>query len=597
MATNIPFTALDFEQAKANIKQYLRNQDKFKDYDFEGSNMAVLIDILAYNLFQTSVYNNMAFSEMFLDSVQLRDNAMSHAKELGYTPSSRVSALSRLNLNMTGFDTNNPPSSITVARGTRFRAVCGNQTFTFITDKSYTALRSNGLYSLQNVYVYEGTTTNEFYTVDSSIQQFFVINNENVDINSVRVYVRDSTDPNSTKREYTRETSIFGVGPTDLSFYVEPHFDNLYKVTFGRDRFGRQPINGNVIEIEYRTTKGEIANGATNFSALDSASGGTVISVTSSVPAINGGERESIEDIKYFAPKSLQVQERAVTARDYEVLLKTNFPNIQAISVFGGEELDPPRYGRVVISVDVLGSVGVSDSEIREYTNFLRTKTPITIEPIFTPAKFVYSAMDLTVYYDPRRTSKSQAQIRQEVIDAIVNYSETNLNDFNQRLRQSQLSTFIDNVDESIVSNDLVIDPIIEISPDLNTTSNPSFTFNTALRSGYPLNESRIVGYSPSLITSNFYIGSTLVFLMDNGLGSLVAITSSAAGARVFQRNVGTVDYDTGEVKLSNLTVSQYSGTGIKFRGITSKNDVDGIIDRVLSLREDDINITIVPVR
>lgn len=595
MATNIPFTALDFETAKSNIKKYLKNQDKFKDYDFEGSNMAVIIDILAYNLFQTSVYNNMAFSEMFLDTVQLRDNAMSHAKELGYTPSSRVSALSRLNLRMT--NTAGNPTSITVPKGTRFRAVCGNKTFTFITDKSYTALPSGGVYSLQDVYVYEGTTTTEFYEVDQSIQQFFIINNENVDISSVKLYVRENTDVNSTRREYTRQTSIFGVGATDLAFYIEPHFDNLYKVTFGRDRFGRQPVNGNVIEIEYRTTRGEEANGATNFSSIDNATGGYPISVTSSIAAINGGERESLEDIKYYAPKSLQIQERAVTSRDYEVLLKTNFPNIQAISVFGGEELDPPRFGRVVISVDVLGSVGVSDSEIREYTNFLRTKTPITIEPIFTPAKFVYSALDLTVFYGPKKTSKSQAQIRQDVINNILDYSETNLNNFNQNLRQSKLSTFIDNIDESIESNDLVIDPLIEISPTVNVASNPSFTFNTTLKAGYPLNETSIAGYSPAIISSNFYIGSTLVFMMDNGLGNLFAITASSSNARVFQRNLGTVDYATGDVKISNLTTSQYSGTGIKFRGVTNKNDVDGIIDRVLSIREDDINIIIRPVR
>lgn len=597
MATNFPFTELDFETYKTNLKNYLKGQDRFSDYDFEGSNIAVLIDIMAYNMFQQGIYNNMAFAEMFLDSAQIRDNAMSHAKELNYVPGSNVSSISKLNLRMTTSSGQNP-SSITVPRGTRFRAACGNRLYTYVTDQTLTALPVNGNYTLSNITVYEGTITSELYTVTGAEDQQFVINNEQVDINSIRVYVSENTNPNSTKREFTRQSEIFGVANDDTVFYVSPHFDGKYKVEFGRNLFGEHPVNGNVIEIEYRVTKGSEANGATDFVAVESATGGFPIVVTSSIESINGGDRETLEDIKFFAPKALQVQERAVTKQDYEILLQSRFPNIQAVSVFGGDELDPPQYGRVVISVDVLGSFGAGDAEIREFTNYIRDKTPLTIEPIFIPAKFVYGAVDLYVYYDPRKTTKSQAQIRQDVLNALVAYSEANLNKFNIPLRQSRLSRLVDDLDTSIVSNDMTIDPIIEITPELGVANSPYFSFNTQLKQGYLFDETySIDGYQPAIISSNFTLAGTNVYLMDNGIGSIMAITSSATNRRVFRRNIGNVNYRTGEVKLSNVTVDAFEGTGIRFRGYTTKNDIDPIIDRILALREKDVNIVVSPAR
>lgn len=596
MAVNFPFTELDFESYKTNLKNYLKNQSRFADYDFEGSNMAVLIDILAYNMFQQGVYNNMAFAEMFLDSVQLRENAMSHAKELNYVPMSNVSSISKLTLSLN--PNGSTPPSITLPKGTRFRASCGTKSYNYITDQSYTANLVDGAYTISDVTVHEGRIAREYYSVDESVEQTFTITSEAVDINSIRVYVYDNDAQNSAKTQFVKQSGIFGVESSDPAFYISPHFDNKYKVEFGRNVFGVQPVNGNVIEIEYRVTNGFDANGATNFVAIDTATGGYPITVTSSIASINGADKETLEDIKFFAPKSAQIQERAVTKQDYEVLLKSRFPNIQAVSVFGGDELDPPQYGRVVISVDVLGSFGAGDAEIQEFTNYIRDKTPLTIEPVFIPAKFVHGAIDLLVYYDPRKTTKSQAQIRQEVLDSITNYSELNLNKFNIPLRQSKLSTLIDTVDTSIISNDLVIDPIIEYTPKIGVSESPYFTFNTQLKRGYVYDGFYSVdSYRPAIISSVFTISGTRVFLIDNGLGQILAMTATTNNKRIFARNVGTVDYDTGEVKLSNLTISSFDGTGIKFRGYTIKNDIDAILDRILVLREKDITITVTPVR
>lgn len=593
MTNNTPFTELDFALVKENLKTYLKGQERFKDYDFEGSNINVLLDILAYNMFQHNVYNNMVFAETFLDSAQLRENVMSHAKELNYVPSSRRSATAKLDLRV---DVSDNPSSITIPRGTRFSAKCGNKTYTFTTNRGYTVFPQDGVYTIQNVDVQEGKTLNEFYTVDESKRQQFTINNENVDISSIRVHVRDNTNPNSSKTEYTRATGIFGVDSDDPVFYIEPDFDNLYKIEFGRNRFGSQPINGNVIEIEYRVTKGEQVNGASNFRALDTINGAPIV-VTSQSRAVNGAEMESLDDIKFFAPKSIQNQERAVTETDYEILLKQRFPNIQAISVYGGDLADPPQYGKVIISVDVLGSFGAGDSEIQAFSEYIKRKTPLTIDPVFVPAKFLYADVDINVVYDPKITTKTTAELRETIINSVLSYSESTLNEFNRSLRQSRLSSIIDSSDSSIVSSDVRTNPIIEYTPTVNIPQNPSLSFQDTLLTPYTFNETvGVENYRPAVSTSPLTIEGTTVTLQDDGRGDIIAITANKSNRRVFKRNIGSVDYDKGLIQISKIVVERFEGNAIKFTANTTKNDIKGIRDRILAIREQDVNINFQPV-
>jgi hypothetical protein len=423
MADNNSFSNLDFEQVKENLRNYLRSQSQFKDFDFEGSNMSVLIDLLAYNTFNHNVYNNMMFSEMFMDSVQLRENALSRAKELNYTARSIQSAVATLDIE---FNTRNTtPSVITIPKDTRFTAVCGKTTFNFITDRSYNVKPVDGRYSIEGMKVYEGRVLREYYTIDDSVKQKFLINNANADMSSVRVFVRANSNASTPAVEYFKRNDIFGVAQDDKIFYVSTYFDQNYQIEFGRDRFGRQPKNGEVIEIEYRVTKGSEANGATNFSPVANIDN-QVPSIVNFPVAVNGADEETIEDIKFFAPKSIQVQERAVTKTDYEILLKQAFPNIETISVYGGDEMDPPRFGKVIISVDVLGSDGAGEAEIRQYREFIQDKTPLTIEPIFVPAKFMYIDLEMIVTYDQKLTSKSDSGIEAVVREAITSYSKSN---------------------------------------------------------------------------------------------------------------------------------------------------------------------------
>lgn len=591
MADNNSFSNLDFELVKENLRNYLRSQSQFKDYDFEGSNMSVLIDLLAYNTFNHGVYNNMMFSEMFMDSVQLRENALSRAKELNYTPRSIQSAMAKIDID---FNTRNTaPSVIAIPKGTRFTAVCGKQTFTFATDRAYNVKPVDGTYSIRDMTVYEGRVVSEFYTVDDSVKQNFIINNANADISSVRVYVRANSSASTPKVEYFKRQDIFGVEQLDQIFYVSTFFSEKYQIEFGRDRFGRQPKNGEVIEIEYRVTKGDVANGASNFTPVGNIDG-QIPNIVNTPVGINGAPQETIEDIKFFAPKSIQVQERAVTKNDYEILLKQAFPNIETISVYGGDEVDPPRYGKVIISVDVLGSDGAGEDEIRQYREFIQDKTPLTIEPIFVPAKFMYVDLELIVTYDQKLTSKSSPGIEAVVRNAITSYSTNSLNKFNITMRQSRLSAAIDASDVSILSTDIIAKPIIEYVPVINDIASPTFDFQAELVKPYRLNESLgFTNFKPTITSSVFSIDGTPVTLIDNGNGAIHAVTANTSTIDIFKRNIAFVDYVSGKIRFNNLKVSDFVGNAIKIIANTATKDIKGPKDRIIALRDSDVRVTV----
>ena len=604
MANQAPFTELDFFQIKANLKNFLKSQEQFADYDFEGSNMNVLLDLLAKNTFQNNFYNNMAFSEMFLDSAQLRENAMSHAKELGYVVGSRTSPRSSLALTFntdvsstSGLSQN--PAFINIPRGTKFNAQCGTKIYTFISDKARVVkANTDGEYTISDLIVHEGKIVKEYYTVDDTISQEYIINNENVDINSIRVKVYDNTSASANSTDFVKTSTIFGVDSEDAVFYIDSHFDNLYKVEFGRDRFGRQPANGEVIEIEYRVTKGDEANGAGNFTTIGNISGYSArVTNNGSNNATQGSMRESIEDIKFFAPKSIQVQERAVTKKDYEVLLMNEFPSIQTISVYGGDEVDPPQYGKVIISVDVYDADGASATDIKNFNDYIRTKTPLTIEPVFLQAKFMYVDLDIKSVFDTKVTSKNASVLEALIRDKLVTYNDSTLNKFNFTLRQSRLSNIIDTTDISVVSTDIFARPIIEYKPVLGDLANPSFNFSAELVVPYGFNENEgFTAYKPSIETSRFTLNGSLVRLQDDGRGNIIAITADSVTPRVFKKGVGTVDYNSGIVRLTNFIVDAYSGNAIKFYANTVKKDISSTKDRILVIRDEDVRISMTTV-
>ena len=585
MANISPVQNLDFFETKSALKTYLSNQDRFADYDFEGSNMNVLLDLLAYNTFYNNYYYNMAISEMFLDSAQERNSLVSHAKELNYMPRSRRSAKATVTFNITATQSGN---FFVIPKDTKVNGKCGNTTFTFIADKAYTAVSNEvatnplgpRVYTATGVEVYQGRLMTETLDISDT-----TLSNEMIDSSSLYVEVNNE--------EYVYKTDIFGITATDKVFYLQPEEDNKYSIQFGQDKFGKQPTAGDTITAKYRITSGPDANGVTSMTSNGIAGAGSV-NVTVTIPSAGGLLTETSESIRMFAPKALQVQERAVTKRDYEILLRSRFPNIEAISVYGGDEVEPPQFGKVIISVDVTGGEGAADFEIASFSDYLKDKTPLTIEPVFVPAKFLFIDTVVDVVFDPNLTTKSASQIRSEATNAITAYSTTNLNDFNKTLRQSRLAAALDAVDNSIISSSIFASPIIQFVPVVGTIQNPAFSYETALVQPYAYDTTTgLDGFTPAVRTSKLTIEGTLVTLQDDGAGKMMAVTASTATTSVFKRSIGTINYSTGAIKLSNLIVDSFEGGAVKFIANSVAKDVKAPKDRIITIRGEDITVNV----
>ena len=325
--------------------------------------------------------------------------------------------------------------------------------------------------------------------------------------------------------------------------------------------------------------------------------GASSIDITVVEQSGGGVDSETIESIRTFAPKALQIQERAITTRDYETLLRTRFPNIQAISVYGGDEVDPPQFGKVIISVDVVGGEGVADYEIANFKRYLRDKTPLTIETIFVSAKYMFVDTTVNVVYDPNLTSKSASQIRAEVQQAVIDYQNANLNDFKKTYRQSNLAASIDRLETSIMSSDIVAKPIIEYIPDLGISASPSFSFETQLLKPYPYDEDNgFVGFKPAVSSTKFTVDNTRVSARDDGNGNIMLVISGAEGDNVFKPSVGTIDYTTGIVRLIDVNITQFDGTAIQFTASSVAKDIKPPKDRIIVIRGSDIKVNVTPV-
>jgi len=580
MSDFTPINQLDFFEMKESFKTYLQAQDRFADFNFEGSNLNVLLDVLAYNTFYNQYYNNVVISEMFLDSAQNKNSVVSHAKELNYLPSSRRSSYATINLTILADQESN---FFQIPRYTKFNARCGDKTYSFITEQEYIAERTSGnTFIINGVIVYEGRMVEEAVSIDNPI-----LSNSNIDTTSLRITVNGV--------EYIQKGDIFGVTSSDKVFYLQPEEDSRYSVQFGKNTFGVEPISTDVILANYRITNGAEANGVTSISIANrtlnqALSIATVITVFSD----GGRDEETLDSIKMFAPKAQQIQERAVTKKDYDVLLRRRFPNINSVSVFGGDELDTPQYGRVVIAVDVANGEGATASELSAFREYLKDKTPLTIEPVFVSTKFLNVGLDVKVKYDVLKTPKQANQIRTLIYDAIMSYADKNINGFNARYPSSQVANLIDAIDVAIISTEIESSAIIDYTPPIGLRESPTFEFNNALYQPYPYNEDNgLSTYQSSLTSTVFTIDGEQVYLQDDGVGIIFAVKSNVATTSIHKRNIGTIDYATGKVSLSSIIFDGYEGDTIRLSVKTANDDVISQRDRILQIRQKDINVVV----
>lgn len=590
---------LDFESIKAQFKTYLNSQTQFKDYNFEGSNMSVFLDVLAYNTYQNNFYTNMAINEMFLDSAVLKNSVMSHAKELNYLPRSRRSAKAVVNVTIT--DTSIVGQTITIPAYSDFQTSFQGSAFNYVNSKTYVARKTApGVFVAENVEIFEGEMLSSFeregyFIGDDGILRV-ILTNENADTESIEVFV--DAEATEDENQFIRKNDLFGVGPTDKVFYVEPYYDGRYTVYFGNNTFGVQPQAFEDIRVRYRITSGGESNGATNFT-LEPTLATSKISVDTIEAAAGGADRETLENIRYFAPKSLQIQERAITTNDYEILLKQNFPEIDSVSAYGGEELDPPQFGRVAISVYLgQGREGLSSTLSSAYIKFLKDKSPLGIEPIFKDSEFVYGCVNANVRFNPKVTKKSAGQIEAEVRAAISTYNTTYLDDFDTTLRLSKLSASVDATNIAIVSNETAVCPYVVYSPALNVSASPSFKFYSKLVKPYPFKDSNgFADYKPAVVSGVFEYNNVDSYLQDDGLGNIQIVTSDLVNPQIVKPIAGNVNYETGEINLVGFKTEGYEGSGIRIMVTTAEDDIKSPAGRIFIINDDDVTINMIEVK
>jgi hypothetical protein len=591
--TSINLVNLDFTSLKDSLKTYLKTQNVFKDYDFEGSNINVLLDVLSYNTYMNTFYLNMIGNEMFLDSAQLRESVISRAKELNYTPRSFKSARATVTLTI---QTTGNTASITMPKGTTFNSRIGSNTFTFSTDENKVISGANSTFVSDEFVIYEGQYVNDTFTVNNSdVSQRFVLSNPTIDTDSLTVTVIE--DNGAEILSYLRATSLFDKQANSQIFFVQGAENDKYEVLFGDGVLGRKPKDNSVVVCEYRISKGELPNGAFKFTSDGAIQGFSNVVVTTVSAAAQGAIHETIESVKFNAPRYFTTQERAITAEDYRNLLLLNFPEINAISVYGGEEAVPPVYGKVFIAVDLKNVDGVPDIRKQQYYNFIKPRASLSIDPIFIDPDFMYVSIDSTVRYNLNTTALNSESIKELILTAIRDFNGIYLDDFNTTLRYSSLVKTIDAADRSILSNDTTIRPIRVVLPETGIEKNYDIDFAQELENDFAdVQRNHPSNYLSTIESTNFVVQNKLVSLEDDGKGTVRTITLDGT-THVVVNDVGTVDYKTGKVQLKRLNITEYTGSGIKIFARTKRKDISSLLRTILTIKDEDVSINIVSER
>jgi len=472
----------DFENIKTNLKNFLRSQDTFSDYDFEGSGLSNLIDLLAYNTHYMAFYANMIANESFLDTASIRDSVVSHAKMLGYTPHSVTSAIAKVNISFT--DTSSA-TILTLPRFTKFSSEpLDGVNYIFSNLEEVTVLKTGNTFEFTGINITEGNPVNFVYqyNMQTNPQAEFEIPDAGVDVSTIEVIVQSSS-TNTTQTKYVLSTDPTLVDSTSLVFFIDETRNGKYKIYFGNGILGNALSDGNLVVISYLVSSGVAANKATNFTLLDSIDGSVQGTVTTTQAAAGGAYIESIDNIKFAAPKSYISNNRAVTKNDYIVLLQKKYPSLQAVNVWGGEENVPPVYGKVYISAKPALGYEITTTE-KQYIldNIVSPLSIVTVTPEFVDPDYTYMNLDIKVTYNPTSTSLTAGQIESLVRSVVYSYSAANLNTFNSYFKLSRLMRAIDNIESSIESNQIDVLMEKKLSPVLGKSRNYVIDFHTEIK-------------------------------------------------------------------------------------------------------------------
>ena len=587
-------TELDFDNIKTNLKTFMRNQDEFTDYDFEGSGINALMDLLAYNTHYLAMNVNMAANEMFLDTASIRSTVVSHAKTLGYTPNSARAPIGTIDVTL-----NNIGGLVTaiIPAETVFTSTVDDVSYQFVTISEHTTNISNGQLSFSNIPIYEGTYTKNRYTVDTkNVDQKFKITSDRADTTTLTVQVFSSADSTSFNT-YTLATDITQVGSTSEVYFLQECDDGKFEVYFGDGIVGKAVSDNNVVVLSYVVTNKQEANGATTFNTTATISGITDITVATVSAASGGSEPESIQSIKLNAPLDYAAQGRAVTPEDYKAIIPKVYSNTKSVQVWGGEDNSIAVYGRTYISiVPTAGSITASAKETivndLKNTYTIASVTPVIVDPVTT-----FIRLGVNFKYNKKNTTKTSETLVSNVTTALQNYDATNLQKFDGVFRHSQVTGIIDDVDSSILSNITTVKLSQFITPTLNVNSKYELEFNNAIynpHTGHASADGGVLSSTGFKIVGN----DNEMFLNDDGNGNIRMFYYTDGTTLTYQNETaGGIDYTTGKSTIASLNISSISNvdgaTSSKIRIVVTPNSTDVVAVRNQILEIDFANTTV----
>lgn len=572
---------MDFEDIKANLKTFLRSQSTLQDYDYDGSAMGTIVDLLAYVTHYNAVNANLGLNETFLDTAQFRGSVVGHARQLGYTPRSTTAATAYVNIAINNFVGGS--SIVTIPKGTSFTSVINGATYSFVTDQEYNT--TNGLF--ENVKLVQGSYKTVEYIYDVSTNEKFLIPDTNVDTSNMTVDVYDAV-TSTTKRTFNRAKLITSISNDSRVYFLAENPDSRYELSFGDGILGVALENGNLISVTYLVTNSAEANGARVFTAASTIYDGSPVTIQTIQSATGGQERESIESVRRNAPLSFASQNRAVTADDYRAIILENFQNVDTIAVWGGEDNDPPSYGNVYISIKPKdGEILFLADKEKILNDIIRPKAVVSLTPILIDPEYTYISLEVFYKYDVSTTPLSRATMNTAVRTAIDNYNTSYLSKFDGVLRHSNLVRYIDQANNAILSSTARVYMKKRFVPELNMPQRVEIQFSGPIYSepdAHVIYKTTAFTYANSQCTLRDVVGS-------DGVRRIQVIYGEGSNIVVIADNVGTIDVPNGRITIVDFMVSNFVGDYIEITVVPNSLDIAPLRNNLLIIDMNDVAV------
>ena len=593
-SSQVNITDLDFDDIASNLKEYLKGQSTLKDYNFEGSNISLLIDLLAYSSHVSAFNANMVASELFLDTAQIRKNVVSRAKEIGYTPTSATASMATIDLQV-----NNPliggevPTSLTLNRGHKFKTAYDGLVFPYVLLESKTISPLDGIFKFENLKLYQGTMNSDIFAYNGQIQnQRFALSEELVDTSSITVTVQSTGGGSSA---WAKSEDISGVDKDSKVWYVQENDQGLFEVYFGDGVISAEPLDGDTITISYLVTNATHTEGANIFTMSDSIGGNSDVTLITKTASSGGKDKEDIESIRFAASKFYTSQNRLVTVDDYKSKLQTLYPGADSISVWGGEDNNPPQYGKIFIAIKPSQNVNkLTSSEKTLLRDKMRKLNMLTVRPEIVDADVIEILVTCNFKFNPRATTKTASELETLVRAAIITHDSTYLSGFDSIFRHSVLATDIDNAESSILSNITTVKLRKTISPTLGQSKGYEIEFGDGNKFYNPHLGHNKHGGGITTTTGFKVSGFTDTFFFDDdGEGNLRRYSLSGSERVYADSQAGTVDYTNGKITVNGINILETSNTDDTIHFTVIPNSYDSVAYRSNLL---DINTSLISV-